>query len=112
MGKARKGDKKYQAMPALTIEGQENILINHAIKLAEKQLIDGTASPSVIVHYLRLGSPKAQAERKLLEAQIEQVKAKTEALSSAKKAEELFTEAMRVFSMYRGEDDPDDTNVL
>ena len=112
MGRTRKSDEEYKTMPAITVEGQENILINHAIKLAERQLIDGTASPSVIVHYLKLGSPKAQAERELLEAQIEQVRAKTEALRGAKRAEELFAEAMRAFSMYRGEDDPDDTNLL
>ncbi len=40
--------------PADTPEARENQLISAAVNLAEKQLLDGTASPSVITHYLRL----------------------------------------------------------
>ena len=47
--------KKKRRAPALTVEARENQLISAAIDLAEKQILDGTASPSVLVHYLKLG---------------------------------------------------------
>ena len=47
-----------QPPAALTPEDRESQLIAAAVNLAEKQLRDGTASPSVITHYLRLASGK------------------------------------------------------
>lgn len=42
--------------PASSLEARENQLINLAVNLAEKQLIDGTASSAVICHYLKLAT--------------------------------------------------------
>ena len=39
--------------PATTPEARENQLIAKAIDLAEKQLMDGTASSQVITHFLK-----------------------------------------------------------
>ena len=44
--------------PALTPEARENQLISLAVDLAERQLLEGTASSQVITHYLKLGSTK------------------------------------------------------
>ena len=41
--------------PALSPEARENQMISYAVDLAEKQLIEGTASSQVITHYLKLG---------------------------------------------------------
>ncbi len=98
--------------PATTTEGRDNQLINLAVDLAEKQLREGTASPSVISHYLKMGSPKARAEKRLLEAQIKLAEAKTEALQTGKKLDELYSEAMKALSQYKGEDSSDDTDIL
>ena len=43
---------------ALTPEARENQMISLAVDLAEKQLMEGTASSQVITHYLKLGSTK------------------------------------------------------
>ena len=40
---------------ALSPDARENQLIAYATNLAEKQLMEGTASSQVIVHYLKLG---------------------------------------------------------
>ena len=91
--------------PALTPEARENQLIYLATELAEQQLRDGTASSQVITHYLRLASTKERVEKEILELQKDLVVAKTEALQAAKRMEELYTDAMRAFTKYNGEDD-------
>ena len=96
--------------PALTPEAQENQLISLAVRLAEKQLREGTASSQVITHYLKLGSTKEKIEREILEKQKELIEAKTQNLQSAKRVEELYAnalDAMRHYSGARGDDEDD-----
>ncbi len=88
--------------PAKTPEGRENQLISLAIDLAEKQLKDGSASAQVITHYLKLGSTKERLEMDKLKKENELLIAKTEALQSAKRVEELYSSAMNAFRMYSG----------
>lgn len=95
--------------PATTPEARENQLIALAVDLAEKQLLEGTASAQVITHYLKLGSSKERIEKEILEKQKELISAKTEALQSAKRIEELYDNAIQAMRSYRssigGEDD-------
>lgn len=90
--------------PARTPEAQENRMISLAIDLAEKQLMEGTASSQVITHYLKLGSSRERIEKELLEEKKKLAQAKTEALESGKKMEELFNQAMDALRGYRGTD--------
>ena len=76
--------------------------------MAEKQLIEGTASSQVITHYLKLGSSKEKLEKEILEKQKELISAKTESMQSAKRIEELYTQAMNAMRGYRGDDISDD----
>ena len=64
-------------------------MISLAVDLAEKQLLEGTASSQVITHFLKLGSTKAQVEKELLERQRDLAAAKTDSLKSQQKIEEL-----------------------
>lgn len=91
--------------PATNPEARENQLIALAVDLAEKQLAEGTASSQVISHYLKLGSTKDRIEREILEHQKELIKAKTEALKSAKRVEELYSNALNAMRRYNGQDD-------
>lgn len=79
-------------------------MINLAVGLAEKQLREGTASSQVITHYLKLGSTKERLEKEILEQQKELMKAKTEAIQSAKRVEELYENAMNAMREYKGSD--------
>lgn len=105
-------DKTSKIRPALTPEARENQLIYLATNLAEQQLKDGTASSQVITHYLKLGSTKERIEKEILEKQKELISAKTEALQSAKRIEELYTEAISAMRRYSGnagdEDEPEE----
>ena len=94
--------------PALTPEARENQLISLAVDLAEKQLMEGTASSQVITHYLKLGSTKERIEKEILEKQRELISAKTDALKSQKKTEELYAEALKAMRNYSGQGEPDE----
>ena len=88
--------------PALTPEARENQMIALATNLAEQQLRDGTASSQVITHYLKLGSTKERLEKEKLEEENKLLKAKTEALQSAKRVEELYADAIAAMKRYSG----------
>lgn len=90
--------------PAMTEEGRENQLIAYAYDLAEERLRNGTASAQETVHFLKLGSQKTKLENEKLRKENELLMAKTEALQSAKRSEELFSEAIKAFGIYSGKD--------
>ena len=107
MAKTKGSDSIRAIRPALTPEARENQMISLAVDLAERQLQEGTASSQVITHYLKLGSSKEKLEKEILEKQKELVSAKTESLKSAKRIEELYTEAIAAMRKYNGQGDDD-----
>ena len=94
--------------PATSPEARENQLISLAVDLAEKQLIEGTASSQVITHYLKLGSTKERIEREILEEQKKLIEAKTESLQSTKRIEELYNNAINAMKNYSGQSNHDE----
>lgn len=83
-------------------------MIALAVDLAEQQLRDGTASSQLITHYLKLGSTREQFEQQRLKGEIEVLKAKTDAMASAQRVEELFDQALVAMREYKGTDTADD----
>lgn len=108
MAKAKTTSNSKPLRPALTPESRENQMISLAVDLAEKQLQEGTASSQVITHYLKLGTTKERIEREILEKQKELITAKTEALQSAKRVEELYKEALTAMRNYSGQGGPNE----
>lgn len=94
-------------------EGRQSQLCALAIDLAEQQLRDGTASSQVITHYLKLATAEEKLKEQLLEKQVELAAAKTEALQSAKRIEELYANAMNAMRKYSGQgsDEPEDSDI-
>lgn len=88
--------------PALTPQARENQLINLAFEVAEEQLLNRTASSQVISHFLRLGTERERTEREKLKLEMELTKAKTEALESQKRSEEMYTNAIAAMKSYSG----------
>jgi microsomal dipeptidase-like Zn-dependent dipeptidase len=101
--------------PASTSEGRDNQLISLAMDLAAKQMREGTASAQVITHYLKMGSPRERLEQERLVRENELLREKVESLSSAKRMEELYEQAIAAMRTYSGQkpvhggdyDDPD-----
>lgn len=100
--------EKPRRPPAKTPEGRENQLVELAVDLAEKQLIEGTASSQVISHFLKLGSSREKLEQERLHYENELLQAKKEALERAERMEDLFANALNAMKSYKGEDHDDD----
>lgn len=88
--------------PGLTPEARENQMISLAVNLAEQKLIDGTAPTAIITHYLNLATQRERSKLKQMELENELLKAKTEAIQSQKRQEELFHEAIEAMRKYSG----------
>lgn len=73
-----------------------------AMDLAEKQIRAGTASSQVITHFLKIVSSKETLEREIMKNQKELIEAKTEALRSQKRIEELYNNAIEAMKEYSG----------
>lgn len=103
MKKRTKTKQEKKLRPALSPEARENQMISLAVDLAERQLMEGTASSQVITHFLKLGSTKEKIEKEIMEKQKELLEAKTQNLQSAQKIEELYMEALNAMRNYSGQ---------
>lgn len=108
MAKAQPKSSKKGGRPASTPEARENQLISLAMDAAEEQLRNGTASSQVITHFLKLGSSKEKLEQQIMEDQKEYLEAKTQAIQSAQRVEELYAKAISAMRKYSGQDDESD----
>ena len=111
MAKVKKVDSKNttrKIRPALTPEARENQMIALAVDLVEQRLLDGTASSQETTHFLKLGSMKNRLEMEKLQEENRLLKARTEALQSAKRVEELYSEAIKAMRRYSGQWSDDD----
>lgn len=97
--------------PATSLEGRENQLISLASDLAERMLVDGTASSQVITHFLKLGSTREQLEQQKIQQENLLLSAKIDALASGRRIEELYEEAITAMRTYAGRDPGDDYDV-
>jgi len=99
---------KNRLAPGKTIESRENQIILMAYDLVEERIRKGTATSQEVTHFLKMGSSQAQLEKAKLENENKLLEAKTEALESQKKIEELYAEAIRSMAIYQGRGDEDD----
>lgn len=101
----RKPNRK-RTRPATTPEGRENQLISYAADLAERQLLDGTASSQVITHFLKLASTRERLEQERLQRENLLLSAKVDQIASGKRMEELYETALNAMRAYTGRDEP------
>lgn len=97
---------RRRARPATTPEGRENQLISLAADLAERQLMDGTASSQVITHFLKLASTRERLEQERLQRENLLLNAKVDQIASGKRIEELYETALNAMREYTGRDEP------
>ena len=103
-----KTNRRSMGRPALSPEARDNQLVAIAVDLAEQQLRDGTATPTVINHYLKLGSSKERLEIERLKCENELLRTKVETMKSAKRSEEVYEQALRAMRSYSGITDDKD----
>lgn len=91
--------------PTLTLEGRENQLIAASYDLAEKRILEGTASSQELTYFLKAGSSKTRLELEKLRNENGLLRAKIEALEAQVNNEALLEKAFKAFRSYRGEDE-------
>lgn len=100
--------KRRQA-PGRTVEDRQNKIINLAYDLVEARIRRGTATSQEVTEFIRMGSNRTQLELKKLEKENELLIAKTKSLESQKTIEKLYSDAMKAFGRYRGNEVEDDS---
>ena len=101
-------DSDIRVRPALNPEVRESQLISRAFDLVERRLIDGTASSQETVHFLKLATAKSRLEQERAVLENELIKAKTQALKSQERVEELYANAIKAMSLYNGREETED----
>lgn len=90
--------------PARTPEARENQMIDLAVGLAEKQMMDGTASSQVMTHYLKLGTTRERLEQERLRNENLLLQAKMKNMASSERIEQMYDEALKSMRAYKGEE--------
>lgn len=108
-----KSGGKRKPRPATTPEARENQLIALAYDVVEQRLLDGTATSQETTSLIRLGTAKARLETEKLKRENELLAAKTGAIESAQRVEELYAEAIKAMKTYAGqpEEGEDDSDI-
>lgn len=88
--------------PAYDPAARENQLIALAYDEAEKRLLNGTASNTLITQLLKAGSSKERLEKENLKEEVKLKIAKTEAMEAAAHMEESYTKAIEAMRKYQG----------
>ena len=115
MGKRKSTEPQEQVRrrkPASTPEARENQLIAMAYDLVEQRLANGTATSQETTHLLKMGSMKARLEAEKLQKENELLKAKTEAIKSGQRVEELYLNAIKAMRSYSGQEENEDESEL
>lgn len=88
--------------PATTPDDRENQLISAAVNLAERQILNGTASAQVLTHYLKLGSSRERLEQQRLREENKLLEVKRETMEAAQRIESVYKEALDLMRAYSG----------
>lgn len=97
---------------ATTAEGRVNTLVDMSVDLAEEQLRTGKISSSTLNQLLKMATTKDRLELMKLEKEVALLNAKTEAIKSAEKIEELMTKAIDAMRTYSGHGGDSDENIF
>ena len=108
VNRRRDEDPNARRPPATTLEGREDQMIVAAVNLAEKQILDGTASAQVITHFLKLGSTRERLEQERLRRENILLESRANAIESAARVEELMKDAINAFRGYSGQSEEQD----
>lgn len=106
------GTDRRERPKARTPEERENQLVSLAFDVAEKQMLEGTVSATVMVHWLKLGTARSKLEEEKLRKENILLEARANDLGSSKEAEARYAEAVRAIRSYQGmEPEEDDEDV-
>ena len=106
---ARKKTEPLQTVgsPATTPEARENQLVSLAYDRAQQQIIEGTASPQVITHFLRLEADREKRALEIvrLQKEVEKLEAQIGQMGYVEAQNELYEKALNAFARYQGSEE-------
>jgi len=112
MKKANKSDEtkpKVKRRAARNPESRLNQLVSLAVDLVEQRLMDGTATSQETTTIIKYGTMKSQLETEMMTEQINLMKAKREAIESAKRSDEMYEKALEAMRAYNGITEEDES---
>lgn len=101
---ARKAKEVLRDLPARTEEEELKLAGGYAMDLAMEWLKSGKAPAQIVTHFLKVNSPKEQAELEKTKKEIELLEAKKQAIISAEEQEKRYQEVISALSAYAGRD--------
>lgn len=105
MAKQQPSDYVFPAH--MSPDALNNDLVMKSYELAYKQLVDGTASPSVITHFLKMGTTMYSLEMEKVRNENSLLGAKKQLIDSEESAEKKYEAAMNAMKRYKGLGDDD-----
>lgn len=97
-------EEELPRIPPRTEEEEVKLAGGYAMDLAIQWMKDGTAPAQIVTHFLKINSPKEQAELEKLHKEIELLEAKKKAIESAEEQDKKYQEVIRAISSYAGKD--------
>lgn len=91
---------KQQLTPPLNDEAIENKMIDLALRQAESQLKNGTASSQIVTHFLRLATTRAKIELEQLELQNKLLEEKIASERAGQELQEQIGQVIDVLKQY------------
>ena len=92
--------RKTKVKPHLDPDSRMLQLGEMALDEIERRILDHTATSQELTTLAKLGSEKTLLENERLRRENELLKAKTEAIASASRVEELYAQAIEAFRTY------------
>ena len=99
---------KPKMRPALSPEAREAQMIALAMDVAEERLRNRTASSQEVVHFLKLGTSRAELEKEKLKRENKVLEAKAKAYESSEEIKTLYENALKAMRNYSGAGEPDE----
>lgn len=96
--------KRAKRNPATSPQSQEQRCISLSYQLAEQMLEDGTAPPSIVAHFLKMGSSSQQIDTELKSNQAVLAKSKAESITAAESNKEVAEKAIEALKGYKVEE--------
>lgn len=96
--------KRIKRSPATSPQSQEQRCISLSYQLAEQMLEDGTAPPSIVAHFLKMGSSSQQIDTELKSNQAVLAKSKAESITAAESNKEVAEKAIEALKGYKVEE--------
>lgn len=95
--------ERLRPIPAITPEDREQQLIAEATNEAERRILDGTASDTLLVAYIKQGTIEKRRQIAEIEERTELMRAKRVDIESNKKTDELYKNALAAMREYTGQ---------